>query len=328
MTSPTVAIVAFDHISPFHLSVPCLVFGEERQNGNPPWFRLHVCAAETSPLQTTAGFTVSCSEGLAALAWADMVVVPSWRDVNETPPVALLDALRQAHARGARIVGLCLGAYVLAAAGLLAGRKATTHWAWAEDFTRRYPDTALDASVLYVEDDNVMTSAGVAAGIDCCLHIVRQHYGHEVANQVARRLVVPPHREGLQAQFIEQPVPKQLTDKRMAELLDWLRANLQQPHPIDAVADRLALSRRTFTRRFKRLTGMTLGEWLLQERIALAQRRLETSTAPVEAIAAECGFGSGAVMRQHFAQILKVTPSAYRRAFQDRPLATLTEKGN
>lgn len=328
MTSPIVAVVAFDHISPFHLSVPCLVFGEERRNGNRPWFRLHVCAAETGPLQTTAGFTVSCSEGLAALAWADMVVVPSWRDVNETPPEALLDALRQAHTRGARIVGLCLGAYVLAAAGLLAGRKATTHWAWAEDFTHRYPDTTLDASVLYVEDDNVMTSAGVAAGIDCCLHIVRQHYGHEVANQIARRLVVPPHREGLQAQFIEQPVPKQLTDKRMAELLDWLRANLQQPHPIDAVADRLALSRRTFTRRFKRLTGMTLGEWLLQERIALAQRRLETSTAPVEAISAECGFGSGAVMRQHFAQILKVTPSAYRRAFQDRPLATLTEKGD
>lgn len=313
---PVVAVVAFDRISPFHLSVPCLVLGEGRRVGDSPWFDLRVCAAEPGPLQTTAGFSVDCVRGIDELAAADIVVVPSWRDAAETPPAALLDALVAAHARGARIVGLCLGAYVLAAAGLLSGRRATTHWAWAEDFTRRHPDVELDANVLYVEDGRVMTSAGVAAGIDCCLHIVRARYGHDVANQVARRLVVPPHREGLQAQFIEQPMPRQPADRRMAELLDWLRANLRAPHPIDEVAGRLALSRRTFTRRFRRLTGMTLGEWLLRERVALAQRRLETSTQSIEAIAEECGFGAGASLRQYFARILQISPSAYRKAFR------------
>lgn len=318
MPATTVAVVAFDQISPFHLSVPCLVLGEDRQIGTQPWFEMRVCAAEPGPLHTTAGFSVDCAHGLEALVWADIVVVPSWRDVSEIPPAALLAGLLAAHARGSRIVGLCLGAYVLAAAGLLAGRRATTHWAWADDFRGRYPEVELDADVLYVEDDNILTSAGVAAGIDCCLHIVREHYGHEVANQVARRLVVPPHREGLQAQFIEQPLPKRPGDVRMARLLDWLRANLQQPHRLDDVAGRLSLSRRTFTRRFRQLTGTTLGGWLLRERVAFAQRLLETTTQSIDVIADECGFGTGASLRQHFAQLLKVSPSGYRRMFRDR----------
>lgn len=311
-----VAVVAFDRISPFHLSVPCLVLGEERHVNDSPWFDLRVCAAEPGPLRSTAGFNVLCDHGLEALAWADIVIVPSWRDAGESPPEALLRALRDAHARGARIVGLCLGAYVLAAAGLLDGYPATTHWAWAEDFGRRYPEVQLDAHVLYVEAAGLMTSAGVAAGIDCCLHIVRAHYGHEIANQIARRLVVPPHREGNQAQFIEQPVPRRLADQRLSQLLDWLRTHLQRPHRIDEIAERLALSRRTFTRQFKRLTGMTFGDWLLHERLALARRRLETGHQSIERIAGECGFGSSASMRQHFLQTLQVSPSGYRRTFR------------
>lgn len=315
MADTHVAVVAYDQISPFHLSVPCLVLGEERRVGQLPWFTLRVCAAETGLLRTTAGFSVQCPHGLEALASADIVVVPSWRDVTEPPPEALLAALRAAHARGALVVGLCLGAYVLAAAGLLAGRKATTHWAWAQDFSSRYPDVLLDAKVLYIEEDNILTSAGVAAGIDCCLHIVRQRHGHDIANQVARRLVVPPHREGLQAQFIEQPMPKRLADARLAGLLDRMRADLRSPHPIDEVARRLLMSRRSFTRHFKQLTGMTLGEWLLHERIAFAQRLLETTAHSIEAVAGECGFGTSASLRQHFANLLKTSPTAYRRMF-------------
>ncbi|GAB7530037.1 helix-turn-helix domain-containing protein [Pseudomonas sp. 3A(2025)] len=313
--SINVALVAFDRISPFHLSVPCLVLGEERHINDQPWFDLRVCAAEPGPLRSTAGFSVACEYGLEALVWADIVIVPSWRDADEPPPAALLQALREAHARGARVVGLCLGAYVLAAAGLLDGYPATTHWAWAEDFASRYPEVQLDAHVLYVEAAGLMTSAGVAAGIDCCLHIVREYYGHDIANQIARRLVVPPHREGNQAQFIEQPVPRRLADQRLTRLLDWLRAHLQQPHPIDDVAGRLSLSRRTFTRQFKRLTGMTFGDWLLHERLAFARRRLETGNQSIEQIAGECGFGSSASLRQHFVQTFQVSPSGYRRMF-------------
>lgn len=317
-SSVRVAVVAFDRISPFHLSVPCLVLGESRQRQDQPWFELRVCSAESGPLRATAGFSVACEHGLEALGWADIVIVPSWRDAAERPPQALLDALRAAHQRGARLVGLCLGAYVLAAAGLLGGYPATTHWAWAEDFNSRYPEVQLDATVLYVEAAGLMTSAGVAAGIDCCLHIVREYYGHDIANQIARHLVVPPQREGSQAQFIEQPVPRRLGDRRMGELLDWLRAHLQQPHGIDSVAERLALSRRTFTRQFKRLTGQTFSDWLLHERLALARQRLESTGQSIESIAGECGFGSSASLRQHFVQQLQISPSGYRRMFRAR----------
>ncbi|MEG3002678.1 MAG: helix-turn-helix domain-containing protein [Comamonas sp.] len=313
---PLVAVMAFDRISPFHLSVPCMVLGEDRALSQQPWFALRVCAAEPGPLRSSAGFGLECAYGLEALAEADIVIVPSWRDVAESPPQALLDALRTAHGRGACVVGLCLGAYVLAAAGLLSGHEATTHWAWAEDFAQRYPDVDLHPDALYVQAPGVWTSAGVVAGIDCCLHLVREWYGHEVANKLARRLVMPAYREGMQAQFIEQPVPKRLPDRRMAALLDSLRDDLQSTHSIDAVAERLAVSRRSLTRQFKRLTGLTLREWLLNERLRMACNRLEGTSQSIEAIASECGFGTGTSLRQHFAQRFKTTPSAYRRMFR------------
>lgn len=311
-----VAVVAFDGISPFHLSVPCIVFGEDRTDAGLPRFDFRVCAAEPGRLSTTAGFTMAAEHALDALAGADIVIVPSWRDPAEAPPVALLDALRAAHARGAHLIGLCLGAYVLAAAGLLDGRAATTHWAWADDFARRFPRVRLDPKVLYVDDATLTTSAGTAAGIDCCLHVLRQLCGAEAANHVARRLVVPPHRQGSQAQFIEEPLPRHAHGDRLAELLDWLRGNLAAQHSLDALAARVAMSRRTFTRRFHRLTGATVGAWLLGERIAFARRLLETTDLSIDRIAEACGFNTGATLRQQFAQALKTSPSTYRREFR------------
>ncbi|QCP48376.1 helix-turn-helix domain-containing protein [Trinickia violacea] len=311
-----VAVVAFDGISPFHLSVPCLVFGEDRSAGGVPPFELRVCAAEPGTLTTTVGFTITAPHGLDAIDDADIVVVPSWRDTGEAPPAALLDALRAAHARGAQLVGLCLGAFVLAEAGLLDGRPATTHWAWADAFARRYPSVKLDPGVLYVDDGNILTSAGTAAGIDCCLHVLRKRCGTQAASYTARRLVVPPHRQGSQAQFIEQPIVADARDGRLAELLDWVRANLREPHTLDSLADRALMSRRTFTRRFRQATGTTVSAWLLATRLSRAQQMLEMTEQSVDAIAEAAGFGSTVSMRQHFADTLKTSPSAYRREFR------------
>ncbi|MGF6635969.1 transcriptional regulator GlxA family with amidase domain [Paraburkholderia sp. MM5496-R1] len=311
-----VAVVAFDRISPFHLSVPCVVFGEDRRAGGVPDFDFRVCAAETGALATTAGFSIAVIHGLEALADAQTIIVPSWRDPAETPPAALLDALRAAHARGALLVGLCLGAFVLAAAGILDGRPASTHWAWADEFARRYPRVRLDADVLYVDDGNVLTSAGTAAGLDCCLHVLRKICGARVANHVARRLVVSPHRQGGQAQYVQQPMPPNPRGDRLSGLLDWVSGNLATPHTLDTLAARALMSRRTFTRRFRLATGTTLGAWLLAQRLARAQQLLESTDGSVEAIAASAGFGSAASLRQHFADAFRTSPSAWRREFR------------
>ncbi|TFE47307.1 helix-turn-helix domain-containing protein [Paraburkholderia dipogonis] len=311
-----VAVVAFDRISPFHLSVPCVVFGEDRSGGGVPEFDFRVCAAETGALTTTAGFSIAVTHGLEALADADTIIVPSWRDPAETPPAALLDALRAAHARGAQLVGLCLGAFVLAAAGILDDRPASTHWAWADDFARRYPRVRLDPNVLYVDDGNVLTSAGTAAGLDCCLHVMRKLCGAEVANHVARRLVVPPHRQGGQAQYVQQPMPPNVRGDRLSGLLDWVSGNLTLPHTLDTLAGRALMSRRTFTRRFRLATGTTVGAWLLAQRLARAQQLLESTDESVEAIAGIAGFGSTASLRQHFAEAFRTSPSAWRREFR------------
>ncbi|RAS37880.1 helix-turn-helix domain-containing protein [Paraburkholderia bryophila] len=311
-----VAVVAFDRISPFHLAVPCVVFGEDRSDGGLPDFDFRVCAAETGPLTTTAGFSIAVTHGLEALADADTIIVPSWRDPDETPPAELLAALRAAHARGTQLVGLCLGAFVLAAAGILDGRPASTHWACADDFARRYPRVRLDPDVLYVDDGNVLTSAGTAAGLDCCLHVLRKMCGAEVANYVARRLVVSPHRQGGQAQYVQQPIPPNLRGDRLSGLLDWVSGNLDVPHTLDTLAARALMSRRTFTRRFRLATGTTVGAWLLAQRLARAQQLLESSDESVEAIAAIAGFGSTASLRQHFAEAFCTSPSAWRREFR------------
>lgn len=314
MKPHVVTVVAFDRISAFHLSVPCVMFGDTHPGV--PRFEFRVCAIEDGPLTTTAGFTVMVQHGLEAIDDADTIIVPSWHDPAARPPQRLLDALSAAHRRGARVVGLCLGAFVLAEAGLLDGRKATTHWAYAQEFARRYPGVQVDADVLYIDDGKVLTSAGTAAGIDCCLHLLRQEYGSEVANIVARRLVTPPHRQGGQAQFIDQPLPTTGRDSRLSDLLAWVRANLDHPHTLDSLAERSLMSRRTFTRHFRQLTGNTVGNWLLGERLSYTQRMLETSDLAVERIATLAGFGSPESLRHHFRQAFGVAPNAWRKTFK------------
>ena len=309
-----VAVVAYDRISPFHLSVPCLVFGPTA--AVEPGFAVTVCGVEAGPLRTSAGFDVIAAHGIDALAGAEVVVVPSWRDAAERPPAALLQALIDAERRGAQIIGLCLGAYVLAAAGLLDGRRATTHWAYAADFAMRYPAVSVDADVLYVEDGRLVTSAGTAAGIDCCLHLVRQRYGAQAANRLARQLVTAPHRQGGQAQFIEQALPRSARTSRLSTLIDGVRADLRQPHTLDSLAARAAMSRRSLTRRFRDLTGLSIGQWLLNERLAACQRLLESTDQTIDAIAELVGLGSAASLRQLFRRQFGVSPSAWRRTFR------------
>ncbi len=313
-----VAVIAFNGISPFHLSVPCAVFGPDRTGAEIPEFELLVCSAEGMNLQTSAGFSISTCHGLEGLSGAEIIIVPSWRDTNELPPQRLLDALRGAHQRGALIVGLCLGSFVLAAAGLLNGRRATTHWHWAGELARRYPSVRVNPDVLYVDEGDIITSAGTAAAIDCCLHILRVRHGSQVANQVARRMVVSPHRQGGQVQYIKQPVRDVSGIDHFANLLEWVRSNLDQPHSLDSLAKRALMTRRTFTRRFKQVMGMTVGSWLLNQRIVLAQQLLETTDEPIDQIALTSGFGSSASLRQHFAHALKISPSNYRREFQGK----------
>ncbi|MDN6881976.1 helix-turn-helix domain-containing protein [Variovorax sp. CAN2819] len=321
MTAPaasaaeTVAVVAFDGISPFHLSVPCMVFGEDRTEAGAPRFRVQVCAPAPGELRTNAGFSLVVPHGLEAIRRARIVVVPSWRDDCSAAPPELIRALQAAHRRGAIVVGLCLGAFVLAEAGLLDGRPATTHWKLAPAFAKQYPKVKLQPEVLYVDDGNVLTSAGTAAGIDCCLHLLRVRHGAETANRAARRMVVAPHRQGGQAQYIEQPVPATAERDRLAPLLEWLGRHLDKPHELDDLARRALMSRRNFTRRFRESTGTTVGQWVQNQRLALAQRLLETTDHPVERIATGAGFGSAVSLRKHFVSAFKVSPTAYRQQF-------------
>ncbi|MCF7222509.1 GlxA family transcriptional regulator [Marilutibacter chinensis] len=314
-STSTVAVVAFDRISPFHLGVPCMVF-EDRSDEGLPRFELRVCGIGRGRLRTDAGFDIEAHHDLTGLRDADIVIVPAWPDPDLPAPAPLLDALRAAHARGACVVGLCLGTYVLAEAGLLDNRPATTHWAWSEHFARRHPQVALQTDVLYVDDGDVLTSAGTAAAIDCCLHLLRREHGAEAASRVARMMVVSPHRRGGQAQYVERPLPDASRDDRLAGVLEWALRNLDRPHRLDDLAERALMSRRTFTRRFRQATGATVHQWLLTQRLARAQRLLETTDQPLEAVAASTGFGSAVSLRQRFAATFGVPPSAWRREFR------------
>ena len=316
MRSRTIAVVAFDGISPFHLTVPCVVFAEDRRSIGMPRFDVRVCGVERRRLATSAGFAIEAPHGLDRLAGADTVIVPSWRDPKERPPEKLLVALRSAHERGARVIGLCLGAFVLAEAGLLDGRRATTHWAWADEFAQRFPQVELDAGALYVDEGEVLTSAGTVAGIDCCLHLVREQLGAEIANRLARRLVVSPHRPGGQAQFIEQPVAQDGGGDRLRAALDWAARRIGEPLSLEQLAARSAMSTRTFTRRFRAATGTTFKQWLIDQRLTRARRLLETTDLTVERVASDAGFGNALSMRLHFASHVGTSPVAYRRSFR------------
>jgi transcriptional regulator GlxA family with amidase domain len=314
----TVASVVSGRVALFELSVACEVFGIDRSDLADPWYRHVICDAGTEPLvslQCDQGLSLGTPYGLADLDSADTIILHPW--YGDSPPAPeLLEALRAAHGRGARLMSLCTGAFVLAATGLLDGRPATTHWMHSAELARLHPRVRVDPRVLYIDDGDILTSAGTAAGIDLCLHVVRLDHGADVANAVARRMVVPPHRDGGQAQFVEAPVPSAGCEDPLAGILGWMLGHLGEALTVEDLAHRAHMSPRTFARQFKAVTGTTPHQWLLSQRVLLAQRLLETTDEPVELVASRCGFGSAAGLRAHFQRAVSASPLAYRRTFR------------
>lgn len=309
-----VAVVVLDDVAPFELGVLCEVFGIDRSEDGLPRFDFAVCSPGGRPVPTSGGFTIVPQFDLARVASADLVAVPAVPR-QDAFPETVLQALREAVGRGAKVLSVCSGAFVLGAAGLLDGRRCTTHWRYSGELADAFPLADVDCDVLYVEDGPVITSAGTAAGIDACLHVVRQEFGARVAGGIARRMVVPPHRDGGQAQYVETPVPL-APAQSLQPLLEWLQAHLDEEHTVAAMAARALLSPRTFARRFQSETGTTPYAWLSARRVELAARLLEETDQPVERIAMAAGFGGAAAMRHHFTQTRGTTPQAYRRTFR------------
>jgi transcriptional regulator GlxA family with amidase domain len=314
----TVAVVAYDAVNPFELAVATEVFGVERPELGVRWYRFLLCGTEPQPIQAALGLTISTPHTLDDAADADTIIIPGSRPTIVPVPEALLETLRQAYARGARLVSLCTGTFLLAEAGLLDGRRVSTHWAWAAELAARYPQVQVDPCVLYIDDGQVLTSAGTAAAIDLALHIVRKDYGAEIAARVARRMVVPPHRDGGQAQYIEAPLPETGSEEPFAATVVWLAGNLNEDVTVEQMAARAVMSPRTFARRFQAIMGTTPYQWLLQQRVLLARRLLETTDEPVERIAVRCGFATAAALRPHFQRLVHTAPQRYRDTFQRR----------
>jgi transcriptional regulator GlxA family with amidase domain len=310
----TVAAVVDQGALTFDFAIPCEVFGLDRSDIVDPWYEFLVVAAGERRVRTQTGFVVEAPHGLEALARAGTIVVPGWSDPDDEPSDALKQALVEAYERGARLVSLCTGAFVLAATGLLDDRRATTHWMYAERLRSRYPRVQLDPDVLYVAEERVFTSAGTAAGIDLCLHVVALDHGLDVAATVARRLVMPLFRAGGQAQYVDTPIAPD--PGGLSALLDWGRANLHAGITVDDLARHGALSPRTLTRRFRSAVGMPPGEWLQRERLRLAQRLLERTDDPMETVARRAGYDSAVTMRAQFAARLHTSPRGYRRSFR------------
>ena len=310
-----VAILALPSVVPFDLGVPVQVFGYRRDDLGARRYRAVVCGARRGRVPTSGGFDLTVAHGLEALADADTIVVPGIDDLALPIARAATRALAEAHARGARVVSICTGAFVLAAAGLLDGRSATTHWLDAPAFRERFPRVALDPDVLYVDEGSVLTSAGIASGIDLCLHVVRRDHGAAVANAVARRLVVAPHRSGGQAQFVAQPVAAP-SGAALEHTRSWLLARLDEPVTVARMAEHAGVPLRTFARRFRAETGASPLHWLLRQRLLAARQLLEESDLPVARVAERCGMGSAVSLRAHFRRELGTSPLAYRRAFR------------
>ena len=314
-----VTVVAHEGLAPFELGVAAEVFALPRPELDVEWwYEFSVCAERPGVLPALGGFGLAVGRGLEELERADTILLPGTPDPHGDPSARLVRALRQAHARGARLVSICSGAFVLAGAGLLDGRRAATHWRYAALLARRYPRVEVAPDVLYVDDGDVLTSAGTAAGIDLCLHLVRSDHGADVANRVARRMVVPAHRDGGQAQFIDLPVPARPQDDPIARAMDWALERLPERVGVGELARQAHLSPRQFSRRFHTATGASPGAWLLRRRLDAALPLLESSDEPVEHVAARVGFPTPAAFRRHFARVYGVPPSAWRRSFAER----------
>jgi transcriptional regulator GlxA family with amidase domain len=328
-----VAVVVVNGFLPFEFGTICEVFGVDRTDDGLPSYDFAVVAGEPPPVRAHIDFTIAPPSGLERLAAADLIALPAVGDERLTRlaggrggaperfPGDLLDALRRAVARGARVLSVCSGAFILGEAGLLDGRRCTTHWRHAAELARRYPQAKVDPDVLYVDDDPVISSAGTAAGIDACLYLVRKEQGSRVANGIARRMVVPPHRDGGQAQYVEQPIATSC-DGSLSDLLEWMRANLGRPLTVRQLAARANMSERTFARRFVQDTGTTPQRWFTGQRILLAQQLLEETDETVDAIADRAGFGNATALRHHFRAWRGTTPNAYRRLFRGDPMSS------
>ena len=316
-----IAIPITPNLRMFELAIPCEVFRPGREDFPVPWwYELQLCAVQGGLVRTVEGLVLDSPFGLDELSQADTVIIPGCADEQVDVPDELLQALRTAYGRGARIASICTGAFILAAAGLLDGRTVTTHWMHADELTRRWPAVRVEPNVLYTDDGQILTSAGAAAGLDLCLHIVRADHGTRIANTLARRLVIPPHREGGQAQYIEQPVPAS-DSHGVGSSLDWAREHLDMPLTVEDLAREATMSPRTYARRFRETTGTTPLQWLCAERVRRAQDMLENTDDSIERIATSCGFGSAHQMRTHFTRINHVTPHEYQRTFRSRAAA-------
>ncbi|MBV1853430.1 GlxA family transcriptional regulator [Catellatospora tritici] len=312
-----VAVLALDQIAPFELGVLCEVFGTDRTADGFPGYEFAVCSVDGGPVRTRSGFLIEPHADLAPLATADLIAVPAHPLSCDAPPAAVA-ALRTAAQRGAWVMAVCSGAFLLGQAGLLDGRRCTTHWNHAALLRERYPTALVVPDELYVQDGKVITSAGTAAGIDACLHLVRQVHGSVVATKLARRMVVPPHRAGGQSQFIEAPIPDAVECETLQPLLEWLLRHLEQPLTVDDLAGRTHMAPRTFARKFRAETGATPHDWITHQRVLLARRLLEETELTVESVAARAGFGDSATLRHHFNRRLGTTPLTYRQTFRIR----------
>jgi AraC family transcriptional regulator, transcriptional activator FtrA len=316
MRSHLVVAVAYDRLCTFEFGCVVELFALPRPELGVDWYRFAVCAAEAGPIRAAGGITLTAPYSLKLLDRADTIVIPGWRDADEPPPEPLLRKLRAAARRGARLCSICSGVFVLAAAGVLEHKTVTTHWRYADKLQARYPSLRVAPDALYVDEGSIVTSAGSAAGLDMLLHLVRRDYGGAVANRVAQRLVVPPHRDGGQAQFVPRPMPPADDGGRLARLIDWMRAHAASAHTIESLAQRAAMSGRTLQRRFQEATGLGPYEWLIRERVALAKDMLETRPRlSIGAVAERAGFGSEESMRRHFRRIAMTSPAAYRQQF-------------
>ncbi|WP_459642463.1 GlxA family transcriptional regulator [Kineococcus sp. NUM-3379] len=314
-----IAVYAFDDITMFHLAAPLMVFGELGRLGLAEDWTCRLWSDHPGTVRTVEGYPLGEVEGPEVLQWADMVVIPSWPQPVRPSSDVFRNDLRQAHERGAVIAGLCLGAFAVADSGLLDGRAAVTHWQMLPALAERLPGTGTDTSVLYIDHDDVLTSAGTASSIDACLHLVRKHLGSTIATRVARSLVVAPHREGGQAQYVERPLAQPATRNAITDVQQWALARLHEDLSIDRLAGQARMSRRSFIRQFARATGTTPARWVLEQRTAEARVLLETTDWTVERVASACGFSSPVTFRQNFSAAFATTPTAYRRRFSHLP---------